>query len=749
MEQEKKKENIVAGLVGAFLGSLLGAVCIVLIGQMGYVASIGGLVMAVCTLKGYELLGGVLSRKGAAVASAFTLVMTYVAYQMDCAIQVAQAAGVGVFEAFRSMNYLLAGGYLETRVYWGGLVMLYLFTLLGAVPMLVGAFRGDRELAIPSANTHTAPGQEEMPASQYYPANPSWTRPLRRSMLVTLLAALVLLFLPLMLFGVQGDYSNASLGMMAGGFLGAMVMVFTTLALNSPCEAIRWIFVRSGGQLWRVDLTRLNTLDTYRFTRKNGNFRVLQWNKLTAEEQERAKQSIQRAIQVLCTQGVMPGSALGMVVRCLPDPQLVRESKWTWKISYGLGRRDGDAEQADKRKNMVIGKGYPNFAPVPGTEAPTGAMPGRWLFCILSIVMTLVLIGCGYLIGAANETGGLSLPFGSDGGSLEERVPETTMTYEQLDVRFQLDATFEPGLDNYFIDPATGVGYTISVRLGATEEQAVDTLLQPIGTYRASPAFVGFSFAYPGEEEDLVTLTAEDQTVYLHNMLTIQLNDNGAFHTAVALTQDELGTMIVVEASHDGTTDEKTVKETILYILRHSELTGPTEKNYQSLYHVGQEMGYEHVGIAFIRSPYEDVDFMRVPLPYSETVEYMDDGQAILASAHGLRVYADAFYSPEGPQPILEEAYAAIEAEGRDLSPEGIFDIDYDAEVDMAVKQIAFWEGSDARISFLVAQPMQREGYYRYMEITYLPEDMDDIYPELIEELSDASDLSLPELDPF
>ena len=67
----------------------------------------------------------------------------------------------------------------------------------------------------------------------------------------------------------------------------------------------------------------------------------------------------------------------------------------------------------------------------------------------------------------------------------------------------------------------------------------------------------------------------------------------------------------------------------------------------------------------------------------------------------------------------------------------------------MAVKQISFWEGENARISFLVAQPMSKEGYYRYMEITYQPEGMDDAYPQMVEELSDASDLTLPELDPF
>ena len=69
-QQKKRQENVVAGLVGAFLGALLGVVCTVVIGQLGYVASLSGLIMAVGALKGYELLGGRLSKKGAVISSA-------------------------------------------------------------------------------------------------------------------------------------------------------------------------------------------------------------------------------------------------------------------------------------------------------------------------------------------------------------------------------------------------------------------------------------------------------------------------------------------------------------------------------------------------------------------------------------------------------------------------------------------------------------------------------------------------------
>ena len=53
MRQAGKGENITGGLVGALLGSLVGVVSIIIFSQLGYVAALSGVIMAVCTLKGY------------------------------------------------------------------------------------------------------------------------------------------------------------------------------------------------------------------------------------------------------------------------------------------------------------------------------------------------------------------------------------------------------------------------------------------------------------------------------------------------------------------------------------------------------------------------------------------------------------------------------------------------------------------------------------------------------------------------
>ena len=56
--------------------------------QLGYVAAISGAIMAVCALKGYELLGGKLTKKGVIISVVIMIVMTYVGDRVDWAITV-------------------------------------------------------------------------------------------------------------------------------------------------------------------------------------------------------------------------------------------------------------------------------------------------------------------------------------------------------------------------------------------------------------------------------------------------------------------------------------------------------------------------------------------------------------------------------------------------------------------------------------------------------------------------------------
>lgn len=151
VEQQKKqkKENIAGGVVGALLGSLLGCVVIVLLSQLGYVAAVSGVIMAVGVLKGYELLGGKLTKKGIVISSVIMLFMTYVGDRIDWAIILLRdgggaEAGYNLFECYRLVPEMLSLGYIEQSTYIGNLVLLYVFLLLGAVPTIISGVKERR-----------------------------------------------------------------------------------------------------------------------------------------------------------------------------------------------------------------------------------------------------------------------------------------------------------------------------------------------------------------------------------------------------------------------------------------------------------------------------------------------------------------------------------------------------------------------------------------------------------------------------
>lgn len=139
-----KEENVVTGTVGAVLGAVLGAASIILLSQLGYIASISGLILAVCTLKGYELLGGRLSTKGIVISIVLMLVTPYLADRLDWAIVLVRewgAYGVTLGGAFAAVPELLADGSIEMGMYAKNLAMIYGFTLFGAFTTVKSAIK--------------------------------------------------------------------------------------------------------------------------------------------------------------------------------------------------------------------------------------------------------------------------------------------------------------------------------------------------------------------------------------------------------------------------------------------------------------------------------------------------------------------------------------------------------------------------------------------------------------------------------
>jgi hypothetical protein len=147
-EPAKKPENFIAGLVGALIGAAIGGGSIILLSQLGYVASISGLILAICTAKGYELLGGRLSAKGILVSLVLMAVMPYIADRMDWAILLLQSfpdEGITFADAFRAIPELIAEGSIDKSEYTTNLIMIYVFVALGAFSTVINLFKKNKK----------------------------------------------------------------------------------------------------------------------------------------------------------------------------------------------------------------------------------------------------------------------------------------------------------------------------------------------------------------------------------------------------------------------------------------------------------------------------------------------------------------------------------------------------------------------------------------------------------------------------
>ena len=74
--------------------------------------------------------------------------MTYAADRLDWGIVIARELGVDVFTGFRSVGVLLEMQAIDGAMYWGNLVMLYLFLLLGMVPTVLAGLRASRQAGV-------------------------------------------------------------------------------------------------------------------------------------------------------------------------------------------------------------------------------------------------------------------------------------------------------------------------------------------------------------------------------------------------------------------------------------------------------------------------------------------------------------------------------------------------------------------------------------------------------------------------
>ena len=140
-----KPENVPRGMLGAVLGAILGGGLIVLLYTLDYVAGLSGFVMAFLALQGYRLLGGRLTRRGVLLSIIPMVIVPLIAYFVALGVMLSRATPEWNF--IDSLNVIFSHmGDQEVRgTILSDVLLLYLFTALGAVSTIYNAFHTNQQ----------------------------------------------------------------------------------------------------------------------------------------------------------------------------------------------------------------------------------------------------------------------------------------------------------------------------------------------------------------------------------------------------------------------------------------------------------------------------------------------------------------------------------------------------------------------------------------------------------------------------
>lgn len=144
-------ENVFAGIVGAILFALAGAVVWFLLWQIGYIAGLSGIVGVVCAIKGYSIFGKRESIKGVIISVIATLAVMVLAWYLCLSLDVFNAykdwyaEGYVDFtitfgEAVRNAHVFLEDPEIS-REYISSLVTGLVFCVIGGIGYVVGSIR--------------------------------------------------------------------------------------------------------------------------------------------------------------------------------------------------------------------------------------------------------------------------------------------------------------------------------------------------------------------------------------------------------------------------------------------------------------------------------------------------------------------------------------------------------------------------------------------------------------------------------
>ena len=109
-----QKDIFILGVIGAILGALLGSILWILLDQVGFIAGIAGYAIVFCCVKGYDLFGRILTKRGIVISVLVSLIMILFADCFSLGITIYRELGeqynITIIDALLSVPYFLTEG---------------------------------------------------------------------------------------------------------------------------------------------------------------------------------------------------------------------------------------------------------------------------------------------------------------------------------------------------------------------------------------------------------------------------------------------------------------------------------------------------------------------------------------------------------------------------------------------------------------------------------------------------------------
>ena len=139
-----KKSRFIPGLIGSIVGAFIGGVIWVLIYNLGYIAGIAGAAIVICALKGFEILGGELDKKGTIAALVISILTIFlanrIAWTWSAYAELKDYYVVTFIEVHGILDELIMESDLSGS-YYGDLLIGYLLTFLCSIRTIISEFK--------------------------------------------------------------------------------------------------------------------------------------------------------------------------------------------------------------------------------------------------------------------------------------------------------------------------------------------------------------------------------------------------------------------------------------------------------------------------------------------------------------------------------------------------------------------------------------------------------------------------------